>query len=426
MRILCSLEAVLLLLLSVVAFAQVPENQEVRERYRELVLGSAAQGASAAAAVLEQTRGPRVQFRTEAGGGALYYLFLNEEGASFPIAGSGSWIIKRERAGGQFLQAKVYYRSDPRCFLRLFPAGGRTSMEVFLFGLPVDREVQLPLAFTELLAQPFERIRQLSGPVVQWDLLLYGGDPEADRHIERVAARIRAALPQLREAEDGAMDAEGRYVHIADLAPQQSPPGGGGQAGPGGGLNCSGFAKWVVDGFALPLTGRYLDIVALKQRHLELRGNRWSLRFEESRDPYFGLDWSRNLSAASRQAAGLPDPGPEAGDVRGVQYLRYREDVGYSMDELPLALYLDNREHPGCVYIGSLNREYGGDPVLRQHYHQAVFLPYQTTAGAFRVAVFDTGRETVLEEIQRRFTGHFVHLVRIDGSGEFSAPVAQF
>jgi hypothetical protein len=424
MRILCSLEAVLVLLPALL-FAQVPENQETRERYRELVLGPVAQGASAAETVLEQTRGPRVRFRTEAGGGALYYLFLNEEGSSFPIAGSGSWIIKRERAGGQFLQAKVYFRSDPRCFLRLFPAGGRTSMEVFLFGLPVDRGVQLPLAFTELLAQPFARIRQLSEPVVQWDLLLYGGDPEADRHVEQVAARIRAALPQLREAEDGAMDDQGRYVRIADLAPQGSWPGGGRQAAPGGGLNCSGFAKWVVDGFILPLTGRYLDIAALKQRHLELRGNRWSRRFEESRAPYFGLDWSRNLAAALRKAAGLPDLGPEAGDVRGVQYLRYREDVGYSMDELPLALFLDNREHPGCFYLGSLNREYGGDPVLRQHYHLTVFLPYITTAGAFRVAVFDTGRETGLEDIQRRFAGHFVHLVRLDGSGEFRAPGAR-
>jgi hypothetical protein len=424
MRILCCLEA-LLVLLPALTFAQVPENQEARERYRELVRDSIAEGAAAPAAVLEQALGPRVQFRTEAGGGALYYLFLNEEGSSFPIAGAGSWIIKREKAGGQFLQAKVYFRSDPGCFLRLFPAGGRTSMDVFLFGLQVDRRVQLPLAFAELLVQAFERIRRLSGPVVRWDRLLYDGNPEADRQTEQVLTRIREALPLLHEVEDGAMDAQGRYVRIADLAPQGASHGGAGQEGSGGGLNCSGFAKWVVDGFVYPLAGRYLDIAALKQRHLELRGNRWSRAFEESRDPYFGLDWSRNLAVALQQAAGYAGPGPEAGDVRQVEYLRYREDVGYSLDELPLALYLDRLEHPGSFYIGSLNREFGGEPALRQHYHLVVFLPYFTPAGNFRVAVFDTGRETRLEDIQRRFAGHFIHLVRLDGSGEFRAPAAR-
>jgi hypothetical protein len=447
MRILCCLEA-LLVLWPAVAFAQVPENQDTRQRYRELVWGSIAEGAAAPAAVLEQLSGPRVRFQTEVGGGALYYLFLNEEGSSFPIAGSGSWIIKREQADGQFLQAKVFFRSDPGSFLRLFPAGNRTSMDVFLFGLQVDRRVPLPLPFTELLVQPFERIRQLSASLVAWDLLLYNGNPESDRHTEQVLARIREALPFLREAEDGAMDAQGRYVRIANLAPQvpvraddsggptgglngglggglNGGLGGGLNGGLGGGLNCSGFAKWIVDGFVHPLTGRYLDIAMLKQRRLELRGSRWSRGFEESRDPYFGLDWSRNLATALRQAIGLTSADPEASDVRYVQYLRYREDVGYSMDELPVALFLDLREHPGSFYIGSLNREFGGEQALRQHYHLVVFLPYFTRAGLFRAAVLETGRETRLEDIQRRFAGHFVHLVRLDGSGEFRVPVAQ-
>jgi len=416
MRIRCSFEAAFLLLTAAL-FAQVPENQEAREQFREVVLAPLSQGASAPASLLAQSLGPRVRFRTEARDGVLYYLFLNEEGSEFPIAGSGSWIIKREREEGQFLQAKVYYRNDPGCFLRLFPAGGRTSADVYLFGLQVDRKVLLPLAFTEMIFQPFQRIRQLSESVVRWDLLLQTGNPAADRHTEGLLAGIRAALPGLRQAEDGAMDARGRYVRIADLSAQEQPGGGG--------LNCSGFAKWITDGFVYPLTGGYLDIAALKQRHLGLRGNRWSSRFEESRDPYFGLDWSRNLAVALQAAAGFSDLGPESCDVRDLPYLRYREDVGYPVEELPLALFLDAREHPGSLYLGSLNREFGQDPALRQHYHLIAFLPYFTADGDFRVAAFDTGRESGLEDIQRRFSGHFVHLVRLDASGEFSAPAAR-
>jgi hypothetical protein len=111
--------------------------------------------------------------------------------------------------------------------------------------------------------------------------------------------------------------------------------------------------------------------------------------------------------------------------VRDLPYLRYREDVGYPVEELPLALFLDSREHPGSLYLGSLNREFGQDPALRQHYHLIAFLPYFTADGDFRVAAFDTGRESGLEDIQRRFSGHFVHLVRLDASGEFSAPAAR-
>src|SRR3990170_4576042 len=79
----------------------VVENFETRERYLELILGPVAEGAAAPAAVLAQSSGLQVQFRTERQGGFLYYLFLNQEGSSFPIDGSGNWIIKREMSSGR-------------------------------------------------------------------------------------------------------------------------------------------------------------------------------------------------------------------------------------------------------------------------------------------------------------------------------------
>jgi len=396
--------------------AQVPENLEARERYREVVLGSLQENAAAPAAVLFQADGGRVQFRTERSQSALYTLFLNREGEAFPIDSSGSWVIKRSTEDGGFLQAKVFFRSDPGCFVRLFPRGARTQMEVFLFGVPVARRAQVPVTFSSLLTAPFARVVELTRPLVRWELLLWRGEPEADRHQAEVIRRIRSALDGLREADDGALDEEGRYVRIADGSPQ----------GPAGGLNCSGFAKWVVDGFYGPLAGgRYTGVAELKRRHPGLRGNRWSEGYEQARDPYFGLDWVRNLASALGRAYGEAENGPESSDVRHLEFLEYREDVGYPVEELELALFLAAARQPGSFYLGSLNNEMAGlpgQPVLRQHYHLAVFLPYFTEAGSFRVAVFDLNREGSLEDIRRRFAGHFVHLQRLSSGGQWVAP----
>jgi hypothetical protein len=420
MRTCCSLSLLVLLLARPCGLpAQVPENLEVRQAYREVILGTLPENAAAPAAVLSQSDGSLVQFRVERTGEALYSLFLNQEGAAFPIDSSGSWVIKRSLEDGGFLQAKVFFRSDPDCFVRLFPMGARTQMEVFLFGLPVARRAMLPAAFRELLSAPFARLLELSGTQVRWDLLLWRGEPAADRRQEELIRRIRSALGPLREADDGAMDEAGSYVRIA----------GGSRQAAGGGLNCSGFAKWVVDGFYAPLAGgRYLGLAELKQRHPQLRGNRWSERYEQARDPYFGLDWARNLASALAAARGQPGSGPESHDVRRLDYLEYREDVGYPVEELELALFLEAVRHPGSLYLGSLNRELRGrpgEPVLRQHYHLAVFLPYFTPTGEFRAAVFDVGRESAPGDFRRRFAGHFVHLERLDASGEWVAPLGR-
>jgi hypothetical protein len=417
MRTLFSLS---LLLLAVRGLAtQVPENVEVRDRYREVVLSTLRENAAAPAAVIAQADGSRVQFRIERTGGSLYTLFLNQRDEEFPIDSSGSWVIKRQLEDGGFVQAKVFFRSDPGCFVRLFPGGASTQMEVYLFGLPVARRVQLPVAFAALLTAPFARVVELSRSQVRWELLLEGGEPEADRRLEETVRRVRSALGALREADDGAMDQEGRYVRIAD----------GSRQGSGGGLNCSGFAKWVVDGFFGPLSGgRYLDAAELKTRHPELRGNRWSERYEQARDPYFGLDWARNLASALGRAYGEAAGGPESADVRRLEFLEYREDVGYPVEELELALFLDTARHPGSFYLGSLNREMSGlpgQPVLRQHYHLAAFFPFFTAGGEFRVAVFDLTQESSLADIRGRFPGHFVHLERLSARGEWVAPRAR-
>jgi len=115
--------------------------------------------------------------------------------------------------------------------------------------------------------------------------------------------------------EDGAMDASGRMVFIATGAP----------AGKGG-FNCSGFAKWVVDGFYAPLEGRDMDIEVLKSRNA-LRDGSWSTRYEEVLDPYFGLDWSRGLAREIAAARTGVVPADDQVDVRDQDRVPYVPDA---------------------------------------------------------------------------------------------------
>jgi hypothetical protein len=104
---------------------------------------------------------------------------------------------------------------------------------------------------------------------------------------------------------------------------------------------------------------------------------------------------------------------PEDFDVRRVDYLEYREDVGYPVEDLGLLMFLETAANPGHFYIGSLNREYGTAPVLRQHFHLVVLIPYFTPSGALRVAVFDRNREATLKGTLERYAGAYIHLVRM-------------
>jgi hypothetical protein len=399
------------------------ETDQVRAKLKEAFYVPAAEAGRIEQGVFVQAGLPaRVQFKLERQGGYLYYLFLTERDGAFPVAGRGNYIIKKDPANGQFLQVKVFLRDDEGCYVRLFPLGQRSSMDVYLFGVPVYRRVILPHPLAFFLTEPFARVMALSSPTVQWERLLYEREEPVDRLVAADIESIRRALPGLGEHEDGAMDETGAFVYITTGLPQEGATG----------LNCSGFAKWVTDGFYRPLTGAYLSVQELKAKHLELRGNRWSRRFEAERDPYFGLDWSRNLAMSLHQALGLPaqgsqgsspeDAGLEAWDVRQAEFLRYTEDVGYALPDVELLLFLDSADNPGNFYIGSLNEEYGRDPVLRQHFHLVVLFPHFAPGGAFRVAVFESSGETSLSALAGRFRGAFMHLVRLPVCEVFRPP----
>ncbi len=405
-----------------------PENYQARARMSETIFAPVSQAASARrAVVLQDGGGEKVFFRSDIQEGHVYLVFSRPGAKESPTASAGNYIIKRSLSNGAFVQVKVFLQDDPGCYVRLFPAEagrsqregespgrGRTEMDVFINGEPFQRGIVIARPFEELLTAPFLEIVELTEGTVDWPLVLPAERTAGDERLEKMVKLLRPRLKSLRDVEDGAMDTDGRFVFIRDGRAQQ--PGKGG-------LNCSGFAKFVVDGFYKPLTGKLADVGALKERNLDTRGNRWSSVYEEDRDPYFGLDWARNLArilAVARTGERLPPA--EFADVRGLERFPYVEDVGYPIESLGPILYLLARREPGFLYIGSLNREAEDGTPVRQHHHLAVFFPYIDEKSVTRVVVMERNVETSVASLQNRFPRDSVHLVRIDSEGDFAPP----
>ncbi len=204
----------------------IPDTAEARQALRDVIFAPIGAAARAAARTMRQPAdGRTVYFRSESSNDAVYQTFTRGDLGAARLDTAGTFIIKRSRADGSFVQAKIFLQDDPGCYARITPLGERTALEITLFGRTFQRGVILAARFESLLTAPLERIMRLAEPAVDWDLLQPAERTDADMAVERTAASIRRALPRLGDAEDGAMDAAGRMVFIRDGSPQSAASG---------------------------------------------------------------------------------------------------------------------------------------------------------------------------------------------------------
>ena len=142
----------------------------------------------------------------------------------------------------------------------------------------------------------------LTERTVPWELL--SPDPLRYEGISKAVETIRSRLDRLVYLDDGAFNAEGRPVLISSGL-EQNPKAVLEAAGTGrdlsriqGGVNCSGFAKWIVDGMVRPEAGSGIRLETLTRPSLAPETG-FTERYRDSRLIFFGLDWVRNLAAAS-------------------------------------------------------------------------------------------------------------------------------
>ena len=386
--------------------AELPENWETRQRYVHYIQAPISRlNELVRQRHTQKLDGRTVHFQVQRQNNDLFLLFIAEDplGRVDQIK-RGNVSIKRSLEDGRFEYFTVMLRNHPGCYARVYPIEERTFMDVVMFNTLIYSKVKMPMTFDTALLAPFSQLYNIASGIVDWDMVFYTGKNQV--YLSQHAQAIRSYLPNLPDGEDGAFDGNGNPVFIETVTP--APPG----------LNCSGFAKWVVDGFYFPANGKYLEIESLKSKSLTRRGNRWSLRYEDERDPFFGLDWTRNLALLSDDRVQSKDDG-EKNDVRDVEFFSYIEDVGYSVKDLEFMMFLLAQKYPDHIFLGSLNRPYGSEPVLRQHHHVAVLLPLFGPEGDFSVDIYERNTPIDLDSFTGKYMIDHIHLVRVRADREF-------
>ena len=388
-----------------------PDNSSTRSELKDTIYSENYKARTTVPRILfNKVTGDRVKFQVKEQNDAFYYLFINEKLGLYPIYSRGTYIIKRDIFDGSFIQVKVFIKDDPGCFVRIFPDEERVLMDIFLYDNPVNRGIAIPLSLDDIIIGSFYELIKLTENSVDWEFLFPEPFFPGYRVIEDMINKIREKLPDLKDADDGAMNKSGEFVKISDLSILAE-----------GGFNCSGFAKWIADGLYFSKTGEYMDISRLKEKHMDSRGHDWSSRFENERDPYFGLDWTRNIAGILADL-NLSHEYAEGTDVRKIPFMNYIEDVGYPISSLEMILYNLAVAEPGSFYLGSINREFGTEPILRQHTHVAVLFPYITHIGEFKIVIMERNRENTLEAFIAEHPGEYIHLVGIETTPDYSLP----
>ncbi|MFW5727371.1 MAG: hypothetical protein ACOC2P_00215 [Spirochaetota bacterium] len=397
------------------AASEIPENFYLRTQLIDDVLGPI-ENARRLPDTMKREPGynVNVQFFVEEQNDSIYFCFYHGDDVEFNAAVAGSYIIKRSRLDGQLEQIKIFYKSEPGSFVRIFPdREGLSRIDVYLRDRKLQSDVKLHLPLERIARMPFTDLVRRTVAYIDWEFYIPTGEfrPPELTTVDDLYQQVKPYLEQLRDAEDGAINAEGEFVQIEDGSLQSGE----------GGLNCSGFAKWVVDSLLYPKTDQLLSIDALKRPHPDYRGNRWSRKVEDVEDPYFGLDWTRNLAIEAHRALDLlpVDANPEFADVNFLRYHEYEEDVGYSVATIETVMYELAKENPGHIYLGSVNALVHNEYELRKHLHVAVFFPWLDAEGRLVLKILETNEETSAADFMRRYEGEYIHFVSIPQLGVF-------
>ncbi|MDR0290675.1 MAG: hypothetical protein LBI06_07055 [Treponema sp.] len=429
-----------------VVLGRIPDDSALRTLVKDSWLLESPRSVMAKArAVHTLAGGGRVELRTESAQDEFMVIFAREHNTRqgyFPGWAQGSWILSRNRNTGAATRIRIFPRSDPYTYIQFRPfSADKCQMDIVLYDAYISRSLVLPVTLERLYTMPLSEVFRLAGP--QFPRRYFEPDPAHFRDHRLFIAKIRERLGELQFADDGAIDQSGRYVYINGELEQEGQPG----------LNCSGFAKWLVDGILRPITGQRMEIPPLKAPFGE-RGSSFTEMWEAARDPFFGLDWIRNL--ASQAATTFYSP--SAGILKEIEvreepfsqiilrgrnssviysYPGFLENAGYGVEGLKALLYTLAIDEPGRFYLGAVNNEVGppttpsnprGEPRMRQYFHVIAFVPYFNEYGVFQIAVFESAEETSFDAFRNRYpvreaivdgerrifaNGHHTNLVRV-------------
>ncbi|MDR1074274.1 MAG: hypothetical protein LBL45_11485 [Treponema sp.] len=371
--------------------------------------------------------GDKIEVRVESNKNEFGIVLARERNKAYPGWAQGSWALVRRRDTGASVRIRAFLRSDPNVYVQFRPmTADKSVMDVVVYDAYLVYSLPTPFSFDKLLTLPVEDALSAIGD--KFPRAYFEPTPALYKDTWKFVADVQKHLSGLTFRDDGAIDEAGNYVFIETGERQSGTPG----------LNCSGFAKWVIDGLLRPVTGERLSIEPLKA-HYGNRGNSFTALYDDTRDPFFGLDWIRNLAAVAGSTLLSPACGTlDEFEVRtwrfpslmrrsnaGVagateSYAGFMEDAGFNIEGIYPLLYTLAIDEPDRFYLAAVNDASGPRPSLRQYFHVAILAPYFNEQGNFEIAVFESAAETTFRSFRTRYPKDtFVNLVRIPVGNQF-------
>ncbi len=399
---------------------KLPSTLEARLKLKDLILDPDIGDADIVPdVIIDRIEEQLINFFSEKSSGRISLYFSLDSGLDFTRVKKGSCEIIKTRSGEswEISSIRFYIKDDPDSYVSIYPDpdSGLSFMRIYLYGFLMQKDIKVPISIADASISSFVTIEKLTSAYVDWRFYLPDPMYIYSDDVIRLSNRIMPLLKFLKDTDDGAMDKNGRYVYIDTLEPQEGE----------GGLNCSGFAKWVVDGIYHLKTDSYIDINVLKQKNETLRGSRWTRKIEDKYDPFFGLDWTRNL-ARQMDLVTNPDVLPGTEDVRDLRFHSYTENVGYPLKDLKTIMYELAVTSPSYFYLGSINMITDIPEGFRKHLHVVVIFPYIDSSGEFSNIILSRNKRISEKELEQAYPDAFIHLVRVKADPRFTPPGLKF
>ncbi len=360
---------------------------------------------------------------------------IDTEFSTFEKVPQGTWILYRNYETGKPEYIKIYPRENPELYLSIKPSlkeEDRSFISICLFNAYVRKDVPISLSFDSLYYLSLTELRSVTKDMLPWDIF---NPPAAYSTVESASETVRSRLKTLVYLDDGGFDAEGKPVHLKDGSPQTETEILL-QVRPGqklsdiiGGVNCSGFSKWIVDGMIRPAAGQGTFIKSLKTK-TDVPDTYFTKPYELT-EPHYGLEWIRNLASAALslnvrrtvmpvgsgvdvevEPFALVPPIRPFDNQNTFSFKGYEKNAGYQTPYLEALLYYLSIAEPGHFYLGAVSRDQG-PAALRKYHHIAAFFPYFDILGNFHIDVYESGEETSIRSFIRKNGDAFTALVRI-------------
>jgi hypothetical protein len=286
----------------------------------------------------------------------------------------------------ELLEVAVFFQNDKSSVLK-FSNKKPSTYDIYLFGKLYRKNLPYYFSFDSLKIISLYKILSLLEDVnIDQEILISKDDSIIkEKFINKV---IKPSI-SFKYVDDGARNEFGEFVYIKNENEQKSNEQG---------FNCSGFAKDVVDNYIRSINPefRYLNITDLKKSREQERDN-VAFRYKDlDYNPFFGLEWGKNLADKINQECNYNIIKSEEYDKD--QYLSYQRYRGYDVNNLKEILFRDQQKDSTNFYILIFNRLRSQKPIVPEYYHIAIVVPSFKNK-QFNLQVFESSEETSFNRI---------------------------